>query len=172
METTLAKFSPKEGENFVSVSLFPSLWPQKFKYVWAKHFVVGQPASFVRLFAGSWIATRQASLSLAIFRSLPKFMSIESVISSSHLILWHVLLLLPSVFPSIRDICRVSCLHQMTKILEFQLQHQALQWTFRVDFPRTLRSFLQHHNLKASIILHTAFFTSSSHNHTWPLGRP
>ena len=53
---------------------------------------------------------------------------------SCHLILWHTLLLLPSIFPSWL-FQWVNCLHQMTKRLEFQLQYQSFQWVFRVDFP-------------------------------------
>ena len=61
-----------------------------------------QSLSHVRLFATPWTAARQASLSITNSRSLPKLMSIESVMPSNHLILCHPLLLLPSVFPSIR----------------------------------------------------------------------
>ena len=58
--------------------------------------------------------------------------------SSNHLILCGPLLLLPSIFPSIRDFSNESAArYQMTKILEFQLQHQSFQWVFRVDFPNT-----------------------------------
>ena len=77
-------------------------------------------------------AARQASLSFTISQKLPKFMFIASVMSFSHLILWCPLLLLPSIFPNIRDF---SNGHQMTKILELQLQHQSFQWVFRVDLP-------------------------------------
>ena len=63
----------------------------------------------------------------------------------------------------------VSSLHQVAKVLEFQLQHQSFQWIFRTDFPwdglvdffavqRTLKSLLQHHSSKASILQHLAFF--------------
>ena len=65
-------------------------------------FAVVQPLSCVRLFVTSWTAARQASLSLTISQSLPKFMSIALVMPSSYLILWCPLLLLPSIFPSIR----------------------------------------------------------------------
>ena len=65
--------------------------------------VVVQLPNSVQLFAISWTAAHQASLSLTIFWSLPKFMSIASVMPSSHLILWCPLLLLPSIFPSIKD---------------------------------------------------------------------
>ena len=64
--------------------------------------------------------------------SLPKLISIESVMPSNHLILCHPLLLLPSVFPSIRVFSYESVLYQVTKVLE--LQHQSFQWTFRTDF--------------------------------------
>ena len=64
--------------------------------------VVVQLLSHVQLFASSWTAAFQASLSLTVFQNLPKFMSIESVMPSNHLILYHPLLLLPSIFPSIR----------------------------------------------------------------------
>ena len=64
--------------------------------------VVVQSPSWVQLFATPWTAACQVSLSLTISQSLPKFMSIVSVMPSSHLILWHPLLL-PSIFPSIRD---------------------------------------------------------------------
>ena len=59
--------------------------------------------------------------------SLRKLMSIESVMPSNHLILCHPLLLLPSIFPSIRVFSRVSSSHQVVKVLEFQLQHQSFQ---------------------------------------------
>ena len=62
-------------------------------------------------------------------RSLLKLMSIESVMPSNHLILCHPLFLPPSIFPSIR----VSSLHQVAKVLEFQLQHHSFQWIFRTD---------------------------------------
>ena len=64
---------------------------------------VVQSPSRVWLFATEWTAACQVSLSLTISQSVPKFMSITSVMPSSHLILWHLLLLLPSIFPSIRD---------------------------------------------------------------------
>ena len=65
-------------------------------------YVVVQSPSHVQLFVTSWTAAHQASLSLTISRSLPKFMSITLVMPSSHLILWLPLLLLPSLIPSIR----------------------------------------------------------------------
>ena len=73
--------------------------------------VVVQLLSRVRLFTTPWAAARQSSLSLTISRSLPKFMSIESVMPSSHLILCRPLLLLPSIFPSIGVFFSESALH-------------------------------------------------------------
>ena len=88
---------------------------------------VVQSLSHVRLFVTPWIAACQASLSLTISWCLPKFKFIASVMPSSHLILWCSLLLLPLIFPSYRDFSKVICSHQMTKILELQLQHQFFQ---------------------------------------------
>ena len=73
--------------------------------------VVVQLLSHVRLFATPWTAARQASLSFTISQSLLKLMSIESVIPSNHLILCRPLLLLPSIFPSIKVFSRESALH-------------------------------------------------------------
>ena len=95
-----------------------------------------QSLSRVWLFATSWITARQASPSITAFQISLKLTSIESVMPSSHLILCHPFLLLPSIFPSIRVGCWVkwvSSFHQVTKVLEFQLQHQSFQWIFRND---------------------------------------
>ena len=99
--------------------------------------VVIPSPSYVQLFATPWTAACQAPLSLTISGSWPKFMTIASVMPASHLILWCPLLLLPTVFPRIRDLFQwLSCSHQVTEILEFQLKHQSFQWIFRVDFPK------------------------------------
>ena len=80
--------------------------------------------SRVRLFATPWTAARQASLSITNSRSLPKLMSTESVMPSSHLILCYPLLLLPSIFPNIRVFSNESALRiRGCFILEFQVQH-------------------------------------------------
>ena len=95
--------------------------------------VVVQSLSRVQLFATPWTAAHQASLSLTISRILCKFMSIELVMPSNHLILCcHPLLCLQS-FPASGSFQWVGSLHQVTKVLE--LQHQSFQWNFRVDFP-------------------------------------
>ena len=80
---------------------------------------------------------------------------------SNHLILCRPLLLLPSIFPSIRVFSNKLTFHQMAKVLELQLQHQSFQRIFRVDLlavQGTLKS-LYHHSSEASILWHSAFFT-------------
>ena len=101
-----------------------------------------------------------------------------------YLILCRSLLLPPSIFPRIRVFFNVSSSHLVANLLELQPQHQSLQWVFRInilsDFiwfyllavQRTLRSLLQHHSSKASILQHSAFFISNSHIHTWLLEKP
>ena len=89
---------------------------------------------------------------------------------SSHLILGRPLLLLPPIPPSIRVFSNESTLHEVAKVLEFQLQHHSLQRNPRADLlqnglfgspcsPRTPKSLLQHHSSKASILRRSAFFT-------------
>ena len=92
-----------------------------------------QLLSHVRLFVTPWIAAHQASLSITDSQSLPKLMSIELVMPSNHLILCHPLLILRSIFLRIRVFSRVSSLHQVAKILQFQLQHHSFQRNLRAD---------------------------------------
>ena len=123
-----------------------------------------QSLSRVWLFATPGIAARQASLSITISRSSPKLMSIESVIPSNHLILHHPRLLLPPIPPSIRDFSNEPTLHiRWPKYWSFNFnispssEYSGLI-SFRMDWldllavQRTLKSFLQHHNSKASIL--------------------
>ena len=86
--------------------------------------------SRVQLFVTPRTAARQASLSITSSQSLLKLMSIKSVMPSNHLILCRPLLLLPSIFPSIKVFSNES----VAKVLEFQLQHQSFQWTLGTDF--------------------------------------
>ena len=88
-----------------------------------------QSLSCVRVFVTLWTAARQASLSITNSQSLLKLLSIESVMPSNHLILCRPLLLLPSIFPSIRVFSNESPSpsHQVAKVLELQLQHQSFQ---------------------------------------------
>ena len=85
-----------------------------------------QSLSHVQLFLTPWTTACQASLSITNSRSLLKLVSIESVMPSNHLILCYPLLLLPSIFPSIRVFSNES-LHQAARVLELQLQRALLQ---------------------------------------------
>ena len=83
-----------------------------------------QSLSRVQLYTTPWTAAHQASLSFTISQSSIKFMSLESVMPSNHLILCHPLILLPSIFPSVRAFSKESAvlnLHQVAKVLELQL---------------------------------------------------
>ena len=117
-----------------------------------------------------WTEVRQASLSITNSQSLPKLRSIESVMPSNHLILCHPLLLLPSIFPSIRVSSNESALHiRWPKYWSFSFsispsnEHPGLI-SFRMDWldllavQGTLKSLLQHHSSKASILQCSAFF--------------
>ena len=129
-----------------------------------------QSLSHVRLFVIPWTAARQASLSITNSWSLLKLMSIESVMPSDHLILCHPLFLLLSIFPSIRVFSHESALHiRWPKCWSFSFsisssnEHPGLI-SFRMDWldllavQGTLKSLLQHHSSKASILWHSAFF--------------
>ena len=121
----------------------------------------------VWLFVTPWTTAYQASLPITNSRSLPKLMSIESIMSSNHLILCRSLLLLPSIFPSIRVLSNESALRiRWPKYWCFIFnispsnEHPGLI-SFRLDLlsiQGTLKSLLQHHSLKASILWHSAFF--------------
>ena len=124
----------------------------------------------VPLFATPWTAARQASLSITNSRSLLKLMSIESVMPSNHLILCHSLLLPPSIFPSIRVFSNESVLPiRWPKYCSFRFsispsnEYSGLI-SFRMDWwnlltvQGTLKSLLQHHSSKASILQCSAFF--------------
>ena len=118
----------------------------------------------VRLLAIPWTAARQASLSLTNSQSLLKLVSTESVMPSNHLILCHPLLLSPSIFPSIRVFSNESALHiRWPKYWSFSFnispsnEHSGLI-SFRMDWydllavQGTLKSLLQHHSSKASVL--------------------
>ena len=121
-------------------------------------------------FSNTWTAACQASLSITNSRSPPKPMSIESVMPSSHLILCRPLLLLPSIFPTIRVFSNESALCiRWPKYWSFSFnispsnEHPGLI-SFRMDWldllavQGTLKSLLQHHSSNASILLCSAFF--------------
>ena len=126
--------------------------------------------SCVRLFATPWTAAYPASLSITNSWSLLKLTSIESVMPSSCLILCHPLLLLPSVFPSIRVFSNESVLcigwpkywsfsssispsNEYSGLISFKIE-----WLDLLAVQGTLKSLLQHHSSKASILQCSAFF--------------
>ena len=116
----------------------------------------------VQLSATQWTAALQASLSSTISWSLLKLISIESVITSNHLILCHSLLLLPSIFPSIRVFSNESALHiRWPKHWSFSISPSneysglisfRMDWLDLLAIQGTLKSLLQHHRSKASIL--------------------
>ena len=116
-----------------------------------------------------WTVARQASPSLTISQSLPKLMSIESVMLSNHLILCHPLLFLPSIFASIRVFSNELAVHiKWPKYWSFSFsispsnEYSGLI-SFKIDWfdllavQGTLKSLLQHHSSKASILQHSTF---------------
>ena len=129
-----------------------------------------QSLSHVQLFVTPWTATRQVSLSITNSQSLLKLMSIESVMTYNYLILCCPLLLLPSIFPSIRVFSNESVLHirwpkywSSSFNINSSNQYSGLI-SFRVDWldllavQGTLKSLLQHHSSKASTVWCSAFF--------------
>ena len=143
-----------------------------------------QSLSRVRLFATPWTEACQAFLSITNSRRLQKLMSIESVMPSNHLILCRPLLLLPSIFPSIRvfsneSVLCIRCPKYWSFSISISPSNEYSGWiSFRMDWldllavQGTLRSLLQHHSSKASILKHSAFLTANSHIYTWLLKKP
>ena len=136
-----------------------------------------QSLSRVQLFVTPWTAAHQASLSITYSWSLLKLMSIESVRPSNHLILCHPLLL-PSTFPSVRVVSSKLALRirwpnywsfsfstspsdEYSGLISFRID-----WLDLLDLQGTLKSLLQHHSSKASILWCSAFLPSNSHIHT------
>ena len=129
-----------------------------------------QLLSHVRLFATPWTKARQASLSITNSQSLLKLMSIESVMSSNHIILCHPLLLSPLIFPSIRVFSSESALpirwpkywsfsfnispsNEYSGLISFKID-----WLDLLAVQGTLKSLIQHHSSKASVLQCSVFF--------------
>ena len=138
-----------------------------------------QSLSRVRLFAIPWTAARQVTLSITNSQSLLKLMSIELVIPSNHFILCHPLLFLPSIFPSIRvfSIEPVLCImwpkywgfsfsispsNEYSGLISFRMD-----WLDLLAVQGTLKSLLQHHSSKASIITTKFWNFISYHSERW-----
>ena len=145
---------------------------------------VDQSLSHVQLFATPWTAARQAPLSITNSQSLFKLMSIESVMPSNHLILCHPLLLLPSIFPSIKVFSNESALcirwpkywcfsfsirpsNEYSGLISFRMY-----WFDLLAVQETLKSLLQHHSSKSSILWHLAFFRVQLSHPYMATGKP
>ena len=140
-----------------------------------------QLLSCVQFFATPWITAHQASLPISHSQSSLKLTSIELVIPSSHLILCHPLLLLPPTLPNIKVFSKESTLcMRWPKYWSFSfsiipskeipgLISFRMDWLDLLAVQGTLRSLLQHHSSKASILWHSTFFTvptlTSIHDH-------
>ena len=132
----------------------------------------------------AWTAAYQASLSFTISQSFLKLMSIESVMLSNHLILCRPIFLPPSIFPSIRVFSNESALCMRWPkywSLSFSISHSneySRLVSFRIDWSEllavqgTLKNFLQHHNSKASILRHSAFFMVQQSHPYVIIGKP
>ena len=144
-----------------------------------------QSLSRVWLFATPWIAAHQGSLSITNSQSLLKLMPIELVMLSNHLILCRPLPLLPSIFPSIGVFSKKSVLrirwpkywsfsfslspsNEYSELISFRTD-----WLDLLPVQGTLKSLLQHHSSRASILQHSAFFmVQLTSIHTWLLEKP
>ena len=143
-----------------------------------------QSLSRVQLFVTPWTAARQASLSITNARSLLKLISIELVMLSNHLILCRPLLLLPSIFPNINVFFNDSVLHiRWPKYRSFSFsispsnEYSGLisfrqDWLDLPSVQGTLKSLLQHHSLKASILQRSAFFIVQLSHPYMSTGKP
>ena len=145
---------------------------------WRAFAVVIQSLSHVQLFATPWTAAHQTSLSFTDSLSLLKPISIESVRPCNHLILCHTLSLPPSILSSIRVFssesvlcirwpkywslsCSISPSSEYSGLISFRMDRLDL-----LAVQGTLKSLLQHHSLKASVLRCSAFFMVRSHIHT------
>ena len=142
--------------------------------------VVVQSQSCVQLFTTAWTTAPQDSLALTITQSLPKFMSNESVMPSNHLILFHPLLPLPSIFPSIRVFSNESAVHIGGQSIGASALAPVLPKSIQGWFPLRLTSLISllSKGLSSTTVRKHQFFSalssllSSSHICTWPLERP
>ena len=162
-----------------NICYFYSFWLQPCWQVWGDIFFVVQLLSHVWLFATPRTVARQVPLSFTIPRSLFKFMSIESVMLSNHLILCRPLVLFPSIFPRIWVFSNelafcirspkdwnfsfsISPSNEHSRLISFRMD-----WFDLLAVQGTLKSLLQHHSWKAPILWHPAFFLDQlSHPYT------
>ena len=154
------------------------MFQNKPSFLQRQQFSSVQSLSLVQLFATPWTAARQASLSITNSQSSPKPMSIKSVMPSSHFILCRPLLLLPSIFPSIRVFSNESALRiRWPKYWSFSFnispsnEHPGLicfrmDWLDLLAVQGTLKSLLQHHSSKHQFFGAQLSLWSNSHIHT------
>ena len=169
----MSQFFASGGQsNAASASVSPFQWIFRVGFLkdWTTISSV-HLVSYVQLFVTSWTAAHQASLSITNSQSFLKFMSIESVVPSNHLILCCPLLLRPSIFPNIRVFSNESVLRiRWPKDWSFNFsispsnEYSGLiffgtDWLDLLAVQGTLKSLFQHHNSKASILQCSAFFT-------------
>ena len=176
-----------KNSKMLSFLWVPSSLPHQVNLCSTKDFTMGESASslteqrlsgsssvqllsLIRLSVTPWTRARRASLSITNSWSLLKLMSVKSVMPSSHLILCHSLLLLPSIFPSIRIFSSESVLRiRWCKYwsLSFSISPSngysglisfRMDWLDLLAVQGTLKSLLQYHSLKASIVWCSAFF--------------
>ena len=170
--------------SFILLKGFLELWCDYIIYCYEAFYLPVQLLSCVRLFATPWITARQASLSITNSWSLLRLIYIESVMPSSHLILCPPLLFLPPIPPSMRVFSNESTLHmrwpkdwsfsfsiipskEIPGLISFRMD-----WLDLLAVQGTLKSLLQHHSSKASILRRSAFFTVQLSLHTWPQEKP
>ena len=145
------------------------MWSAK-KFIWVSQKLLSVQFSccHARLFTTPWTAAHQTSLSFTNSQSLLKLMSVESVMSSNHLVLCHPFLL-PLSFPNIRVFSSESVLIRWPKYWSFsfsispsnensRLIFFTIDWFDFLAVQGTLKSLLQHHSSKGSILWHSAFF--------------
>ena len=143
-----------------------------------------QSLSCVQLFVTPWTTASQASLSITNCQSLPKLMSIESVMPSNHLILCRLLFLLPSIFPSIRVFSNESSLRISGQSIGVSASSSVLPMNTQDSFPLAWTGWISLQSKGLSRVFSNTtvqkhqFFgaqlclESNSHIHTWPLEKP
>ena len=177
---------PSYWDSFISCDFFLTVLSSKSDKLYCILVVFQKPCnqslqslSHVGLFGTPWTTAHQACLSITNSQSLLKLMSIESVMPANHLILCHHLLLLPSIFPSTRVFSNESVLHirwpdcwsfsfsispsnECSGLISFRMD-----WLDLLAVQGTLKSLLQYHGSKASVLWHSAFFiVQLSHPYT------
>ena len=167
----------RSGEGWLSgifsFTMYSSPWTsnqREMSWLWMCMLSSVQSLSHVQLFVTPWSSAGQASLSITNSWSPPKSMSLESVMPANHLVLYRPLLLLPSIFPSIRAFSNESAPHirwpkywslsfsispsnEYSGLISFRMD-----WLDLLAVQGTLKSLLQHHSSKASILWRSAFF--------------